>query len=180
MGGHLPSVPFNESGWRYILEKHDGRLPIKIRAIKEGTVIPVKNILFSVENTDPECYWLVGYLETLFVQVWYPCTVATFSHEMKKTIRSSLLETSETTEGLTFQLHDFGFRGVSSVESAGIGGVAHLVNFRGTDTIQSLVVARKYYDCQIAGFSVPASGNISTYLFLDTQIWYRQTRFYNL
>jgi len=66
---HLPSVPFNEDGWRYILEHHGGTLPIKIKAVKEGSIIPVKNILFSVENTDPKCYWLVGYLETLLVQV---------------------------------------------------------------------------------------------------------------
>ena len=66
---HVPSVPFNEEGWRYILKEHNGHLPIKIKAIPEGTVLPTKNILFSVENTDPKCYWLVGYLETLLVQV---------------------------------------------------------------------------------------------------------------
>ena len=66
---HVPSVPFNEEGWRYILEEHNGHLPIKIKAIPEGTVLPTKNILFSVENTDPKCHWLVGYLETLLVQV---------------------------------------------------------------------------------------------------------------
>ena len=68
---HVNSVPFNEDGWRYILEKHNGHLPIKIKAVPEGTVVPTKNVLFSVENTDPECYWLVGYLETLLVQVNY-------------------------------------------------------------------------------------------------------------
>lgn len=154
---HLPSVPFDEDGWRYILEHHGGKLPIKIKAVQEGSIIPVKNILFSVENTDPKCFWLVGYLETLLVQVWYPCTVATFSYEMKKNIRSSLQETSDSLDGIDFQLHDFGFRGVSSVESAGIGGAAHLVNFKGTDTMQALIVARKYYGSEIAGFSVPAS-----------------------
>ena len=38
-------------------------------------------------------------------------------------------------EGLPFKLHDFGARGVSSLESAMLGGMAHLVNFRGTDTL---------------------------------------------
>ena len=90
--------------------------------------------------------------------MWYPCTVGTFSYEMKKNIRSSLVETADSLDGIDFQLHDFGFRGVSSVESAGIGGAAHLVNFKGTDTMQALVVARKYYGSKIAGFSVPASG----------------------
>jgi len=154
---HVPSVPFNEEGWRYILEEHNGHLPIKIKAIPEGTVLPTKNILFSVENTDPKCYWLVGYLETLLVQTWYPCTVATFSHEMKKRIKRKLDKTADSDAGIDFQLHDFGFRGVSSVESAGIGGCAHLVNFKGTDTMQALLVARNYYQAECAGFSVPAS-----------------------
>jgi nicotinamide phosphoribosyltransferase len=83
--------------------------------------------------------------------------VGTFSYEMKKSIHTSLLECSDSLDGIDFQLHDFGFRGVSSVESAGIGGAAHLVNFKGTDTLQALVVARKYYGSEIAGFSVPAS-----------------------
>jgi len=153
----MPTVPFNEEGWRYILEKHDGHLPIKIKAVPEGTVVPVKNVLFTVESTDPACFWLVGYLETLLVQVWYPCTVATFSFEMKRRLKHKLDKTAETSAGIDFQLHDFGFRGVSSVESAGIGGAAHLTSFKGTDTIQALLVARNYYHAECAGFSVPAS-----------------------
>ena len=58
---------------------------------------------------------------------------------------------------LPFKLHDFGFRGASSVESAAIGGSAHLVNFKGTDTIAALVAARQYYNCPMAGFSIPAA-----------------------
>ena len=77
---------------------------------------------------------------------------------MKKIIHSNLIATADSTDSLPFKLHDFGFRGVSSVESAGIGGCAHLVNFAGTDTIQALVVARNFYGSQCAGFSVPASG----------------------
>ena len=69
LGLHVSTVPFNEAGWRYIIEHHGGRLPIKIKAVPEGTSVPVKNVLFSVENTDPNCYWLVGYLETILVQV---------------------------------------------------------------------------------------------------------------
>ena len=69
LSAHLPSVPFHEEGWRYILKEHGGKLPIRVKAVPEGYSLPVKNILFSVENTDPKCYWLVGYLETILVQV---------------------------------------------------------------------------------------------------------------
>ena len=67
---HMGSADhFNEAGWRHILEKHGGCLPIKIKAVPEGTVVPAKNVLFTMENTDPACYWLTNYLETLLVQV---------------------------------------------------------------------------------------------------------------
>lgn len=159
---HVSSVPFNEAGWRYILEHHGGKLPIKIKAVPEGTSVPVKNVLFSVENTDPKCYWLVGYLETIMVQCWYPCTVASYSREMKKSIYAALQQSSDSMANLDFQLHDFGFRGVSSVESAGIGACANLINFHGTDTIAGLVVARNYYGSKCAGYSVPASEHSTT------------------
>ena len=91
----------------------------------------------TVTNTDPKCYWLVNFLETLLVQVWYPMTVATNSREQE--ILLYYLEKTGDPNTIDFKLHDFGFRGVSSVESAGIGGAAHLTQFLGTDTIASLV-----------------------------------------
>lgn len=147
---------FNRAGWEYILKEHNGYLPVKIHAVPEGTVVPTHNILMSIENTDPKCYWLTNYLETLLVQVWYPTTVATQSRVLKKLIHSYLKDTGDEA-GLPFKLHDFGFRGVSSVESAGIGGAAHLVNFMGTDTMAALQVAAHYYHEPMAGFSIPAA-----------------------
>jgi nicotinamide phosphoribosyltransferase len=147
---------FNREGWEYILNVHGGRLPIKIKAVPEGTVVNTHNVLITVENTDPKCYWLTNYIETLLVEVWYPITVATLSYHIKQIIMKYLMETGDPSL-IDFKLHDFGFRGVSSVESAGIGGCAHLVNFKGSDTMAALVIARDYYDCQMAGFSIPAS-----------------------
>ncbi len=147
---------FNRAGWEYILKEHGGRLPIKIKAVPEGTVVSTHNVLITVENTDPNCYWLTNYLETYLVQTWYPTTVATLSMNMKKRILGYLEETGNP-ELADLKLHDFGFRGVSSVESAGIGGGAHLVNFKGTDTIEALVFLRNYYGAKMAGFSIPAA-----------------------
>ncbi|XP_065918649.1 nicotinamide phosphoribosyltransferase-like [Dysidea avara] len=154
---HLGPGIFNEEGWLYIVEKHNGRLPIRIKAIPEGTVVPYKNVLFTVENTDPNCYWLTNYLETILVEVWYPMTVATQSRAFKEVIAKYLSETADNLEGLPFKLHDFGFRGVSSVETAALGAASHLVNFKGTDTIAGIVMARDYYSCPMAGFSIPAA-----------------------
>ena len=113
--------PFNREGWIYILMEHDGRLPVQINAVPEGTVVPTKNILASIINTDPKCYWLTSFLETALLRaIWYPTTVATNSREIKKVILDAL-ERTGTPDDIGFKLHDFGARGVSSLESAGIG-----------------------------------------------------------
>ncbi len=156
--GHLPAGTYNPELWQYIVDKHSGRLPVEIKAVPEGTVVPTGNVLMTVENTDPNCYWLTNYLETLLVQVWYPSTVSTVSREMKKIIKAALERSSDSLAGLDFKLHDFGFRGVSSVESGGTGGFGHLVNFMGTDTLASLEVADEIYSTlEGAGVSIPAS-----------------------
>ena len=148
--------PFNRAGWQYILDKHNGYLPVVIRAVPEGTVVPVRNVLATIENTDPECFWLTTWLETALLRaVWYGTTVATQSYTIKQVILDYLERTGDPNL-IDFKLHDFGARGVSSLESAGIGGAAHLVNFMGTDTISGILFAREYYNAGIAGFSIPA------------------------
>lgn len=147
---------FNRVGWEYIAITHHGMLPVSIKAVPEGSVIPTSNVLMTIENTDPKLYWLTNYLETLLVQVWYATTVATLSYYMKQMIGRYLDETGEPVI-IDFKLHDFGFRGVSSVESAAVGGAAHLTNFMGTDTMAALMLARDYYSADMPGYSIPAS-----------------------
>jgi nicotinamide phosphoribosyltransferase len=149
--------PFYRGGWEYIVKKHGGHLPVRIKAVPEGTVVPVKNVLLTIENTDPNCYWLTSFLETsLLRSIWYPTTVASNSYNSKKLILNYLIRNGDPNL-IDFKLHDFGARGVSSLESAGIGGLAHLVNFKGTDTITALLYGREFYHEDIAGFSIPAS-----------------------
>jgi nicotinamide phosphoribosyltransferase len=149
--------PFNRAGWQYILDKHAGYLPVVIRAVPEGTVVPVRNVLATIENTDPECFWLTTWLETALLRaVWYGTTVSTQSYTIRSVILDYLEKSGDPTT-IDFKLHDFGARGVSSLESAGIGSAAHLVNFMGTDTITGVLFAREYYNAGIAGFSIPAA-----------------------
>jgi nicotinamide phosphoribosyltransferase len=151
--------PFNKANWEYILDKHQGRLPIEIDAVPEGSLIPIKNVLLTIVNTDPHCFWLTTWLETILLQgVWYPTTVATNSWRCKQYIMNALEKSCDNPAGeIVFRMHDFGFRGVSSVESAAIGGAAHLVNFMGTDTAVALLAIRRAYHEQMAGHSIPAS-----------------------
>jgi nicotinamide phosphoribosyltransferase len=162
----LHGEPFNKEGWMYIVEKHGGKLPLKIRAVPEGMVVPTGNVLMTCENTDPNCYWLTSYFETMLMRVWYPITVATQSWHCKQIIKQFLDETADDTAAeILFKLHDFGSRGVSSRESAAIGGAAHLVNFMGSDTVDGVVFANNHYNCGMAGFSIPAAehSTITTY-----------------
>jgi len=151
---------FRRENFEYILEQHGGRLPIRIKAVPEGLSVPVHNVLMTIENTDPRCYWLTNFLETLLMQVWYPSAVATLSRQIRTVVEKYYAATADQPAhvGIDFVLNDFGFRGVSSVESAGLGGSAHLVNFSGSDTVYASKFAKQYYNAErVYGMSVPAT-----------------------
>lgn len=147
-------IEFNLKGWVEIAAL--GYLPIRIQAVKEGTIVPNHNVLIQVINTDPRFPWLTSFIETMLLRIWYPITVATRSKFIKNILLDSLIETGDPSL-INFKLHDFGFRGVSSEESGCIGGTAHLVNFMGTDTLGALVTAREVYGETMAGYSIPAA-----------------------
>lgn len=152
-------VPFNKSGWTKLVEQHGGLFPVRIRAVKEGLLVPIKNALVTVQNIgSPEFNWTPSYIETPVLRsVWYMTTVATISYSIKQVIKGYLEETGDVNL-LPFKLHDFGARGVSSEESAGLGGAAHLFNFMGTDTLSALDVLYDYYGATtMPAFSIPAS-----------------------
>jgi nicotinamide phosphoribosyltransferase len=155
--------PFNYDGWMYIAKNLQGKLPVRIRAVPEGTVVPTHNILVSIESTDPKAYWVVSWLETsLLRNIWYGTTVATRSHHIRSIILDALERTADDPAGeISFKLHDFGSRGVSSQESAMLGGAAHLVNFMGSDTVVGVLCANQYYNCPMSGFSIPAAEHSS-------------------
>lgn len=155
---HIGEDIFNYDGWMYIADELDGKLPIEIKAVEEGTPVEVGNVLMTVENTDKQCYWLPNYLESLLLQVWYPSTVATLSAEVRKLCNFYLDVTGPGKENLDFMLHDFGYRGATSTESAELCGSAHLLSFKGTDTIPALTIPENYYnDNNIYGLSVQAT-----------------------
>ncbi|SCK14671.1 nicotinate phosphoribosyltransferase [Vogesella sp. LIG4] len=153
----LHGLPFNRAGFERILALHGGYWPVRIRAVAEGELVPTGIPMITIESTDPELFWVVSFLETALLRSWYPISVATRSFRAKEIIRRYLAQTADSLDGLPFKLHDFGARGVSSYESAQIGGMAHLVNFMGTDTLAAVAAARRYYHEPCAGFSIPAA-----------------------
>lgn len=147
----------------HIEELHDlGYLPIKINALKEGTLAPIKVPMLTIENTNPKFFWLTNYLETLMsTEIWQPMTSATIAYTYRKLLGDYAIKTTGSTQGVEFQGHDFSMRGMGALESAISSGAAHLLSFVGTDTIPSILYHEEYYNADIekelVGTSIPAT-----------------------
>jgi len=150
-------VPFNEEDWLNIVFKHRGRIPVRIKAAPEGLLVPTRNVLATVENTDPTMPWLTSYIETSLLRaIWYPITVATRVHYMKQRIKPYYDATSDVGD-MGFSVLDFSARGCASKESAEVGGMAHLLSFVGSDNLPAIMAARSVYDEHMAAYSVAAT-----------------------
>jgi len=142
-----------EELWRY------GQLPLEIKALPEGSLVPIRVPMLTIRNTDPDFYWLTNTLETLMSSVlWMPCTSATTSFRYRQNFEKYANETCDNKDMVKFQGHDFSFRGMSSVESAIVSGSAHLLSFLGSDTVPATTFLQKYYNGSgFIGCSVPAT-----------------------
>ncbi|HEV7470443.1 MAG TPA: nicotinate phosphoribosyltransferase [Pseudonocardia sp.] len=149
---------FNRENWMGVLNDHGGFLPVEIEAVPEGTVLPARNVLVQVINTDPKYYWATSFFETALLRaVWYPTTIGTVSWLSKMVIKEALERTSDNTQLIRFMLHDYGARGVSSQQSAALGGLAHLVNFDQSDTVPGILAAKRFYNAGKVSNSGPNS-----------------------
>lgn len=147
----------------HIEELHDlGYLPIKLSALKEGTLAPIKVPVLTLENTDPKFFWLTNYFETLMsAEIWYPMTSATIAYEYRKLLDEYAIQTVGSTEAVGFQGHDFSLRGLEGIEAGATSGAGHLLSFTGTDTIPAISFHEAYYNANIekelVGASIPAT-----------------------
>lgn len=151
--------PFDKDLWDSVVSELGGQLPLEIRALPEGSVVGVQNALATVVNTVPGKYkGCVSYFEGLLMHVWAPTTVATNSYHLMQIFKEAYDISSDAVDyaGIGFKLHDFGYRGSSSNESAGICGLAHLTSFMGSDTMIANMFGRAYYHEPMASFSIPA------------------------
>ena len=156
--GHFGMELFNRKMWEHIVDVHNGKLPLRIRAVKEGSCVDVSNVLLTVENTDPLCAPLTNHCETLLSNLWGPCTTASLSREVKILCAHYLNETGGSSGAVSFMLHDFGQRGVAAPEVAALNGAGHLINFMGTDTMLAMQLVDQYYNATMpVAYSVPAS-----------------------
>jgi nicotinamide phosphoribosyltransferase len=145
------------------LHRH-GRMPIKIKAVKEGTLVPHGVPMLTLNNTDPKFFWVTNMLETIMSAVlWKGCTSATSAHRFRTAFEkySALTVSAEANPFIDWQGHDFSFRGMSGLEDAAMSGAAHLLSFTGTDTIPAIDFLETYYGAdatkELVGGSVSAT-----------------------
>lgn len=149
--------------YEHIEALHDlGYLPIEIKAVPEGSLVPVRTAMFTIKNTMPEFFWLTNFLETILsCIIWMPCTSATISFQYKKLLMRYASETGGDSAFVDWQGHDFSFRGMAGLEAAMMSGAGHLLNFTGTDTIPAIDFLEQYYradsTAELIGGSVPAT-----------------------
>ena len=153
----------------HLKELHElGYLPLKVKALKEGTRVPYGIPYLTVRNSNPRFSWLTNYLETWFsTEQWNCVTSATTVHQYKKLFDKWALKTVGNTDFVPIQGHDFSARGQNGTGAWDISGLGHLTSFVGTDTVPAYMDAQYYYDAPlndwkdfpkgIIGTSVPAT-----------------------
>lgn len=140
---------------------HDlGYLPLQIRALREGSRVNIRVPFFTVVNTRPEFFWLTNYVETqLSAECWKSITNATIAYEYRRLLDKWAKATGSPAEFVPWQGHDFSARGMAGIHDAAQAGSAHLVPFKGTDSISSIDYLEDYYGAtdEFIGGSVPAT-----------------------
>lgn len=181
LGADLPT-------YAHIEHLHDlGYLPVEIKALPEGAKVPMRVPCITIVNTIPEFYWITNFLETILSAIiWQPCTSATIAYAYRKLLNKYAEATGMAMEFVQWQGHDFSFRGMSSLESAVLSGMAHLLSFTGTDTIPAIDALETYYnanaDTELIGGSVAATehsvmcsgskdGELETFKRLITEVY---------
>jgi nicotinamide phosphoribosyltransferase len=153
----------NSIGSDHIRALHElGYLPLEFKSLPEGALVPLRVPMFTVENTHPDFFWLVNYIETLMSNVlWMPMTSATIAKRMRGLLDEYAVKTGSPKEFVDWQGHDFSMRGMAGVEAAALSGMGHLTQFTGTDTIPAIELIEKYYnvyaDDMLIGGSVAAT-----------------------
>jgi nicotinamide phosphoribosyltransferase len=148
---------------QHIRDLHElGYLPLRIRGLDEGTVVPLRTPVMTIENTEPRFFWLTNYVETLMSsELWQPSTSATIAHQFRKLYDKYALETVGDTGFCQFQGHDFSMRGMGCLDAATLSGLGHLTSFVGTDTVPAILAAESFYganvESELVGTSVPAT-----------------------
>lgn len=166
---------------KHLEDLHDlGYLPLSIKALPEGTITPFRVPTITIQNTDPRFFWLTNYIETLMsCELWQAETSATIANAYRKYFDTKAMETVGNTDTVPFMAHDFSMRGMSSLESATLSGMSHLLSFQGTDTLPAILGLERFYGAdvtkELVGTSIPATEHSIQCAFGDDMEYLRNT-----
>jgi nicotinamide phosphoribosyltransferase len=166
-------VPFDRDAAMIVWERYGGRLPVEIKALPEGLVVPQGTVLATVQSTDPDCAGLASTIETMLLRCWLPTTLATRGMRWWRLIEE-YLAISGTENTAEFKIVDFSARGCRSTEDAGVSGMSHLVNFQVTDNLLGILFGQHTYHTdtmllEVHGQTVnPLGGRYLVSVVIDT------------
>lgn len=140
----------------YSIEKiaalHDlGYLPLEIRALPEGSFIPMKVPCIEISNTHPDFIWVVNTIETMMsATLWHTMISATVGHKYRKIAEAYYSTTVDNyKDKVKFAMGDFSMRGQESIESATKSSAAFALSFANTATVPAALYLEEYYNCDV-------------------------------
>lgn len=131
-----------------IIELHDlGYLPIEIKAVDEGTKVPMTVPCLEISNTNDKFAWAVQWCESLLsCELWKSCIHANVGYTYRQVVNKYYDLTVDN--GIKSKaMSDFGFRGLSSLEESMKASSAWLLSFSGTATIPCVQYLERFYNC---------------------------------
>jgi nicotinamide phosphoribosyltransferase len=152
-----------------------GYLPLEIRCIPEGYLVPIQVPVYTVHNTNPKVpdydlsgkyadnyfAWLTNYFESVLSdETWKVMTNATIAFHYKRLGMKFAEETCDNNLHVDFQFHDFSFRGLGCSEEGYKNGIAHIMSFSGTDTVLAIEAVHDFYripEGEFVAGSIPAT-----------------------
>lgn len=156
-----------------------GYLPIMIMAVPEGTKVPIRVPMMTIESTHKDFAWITNYLESFMsAQLWGMSTSATIANEYREILTRWANKTVGNLDHLLFQAHDFSFRGMMGANASYLSGSGHLLSFAGTDTIPAIMYHEAYYNANIekelVGASIPATEHSVQCLYNDEEKYFNR------
>jgi len=131
---------FPEELWRRVVDEYNGRPPIEILAMPEGSVVYPNEPVVQITSIPDGFGILAAWFESKLLQMWAATERVTQNEHwfayLKQMVRSVEPDLSDDMVAFyaAIMLHDFGDRaGITKEESEELG-MAHLYTFPGTDT----------------------------------------------
>lgn len=152
MNGVLGDKAISEDHWNKL---HDlGYLPVRVFAVPEGVLVPMKVPMITFMNTVKGFHWVAGFLEDAFsAEIWKVCTIATIAMHYKRLGLKYAADTCDNDFHLDWQFHDFAMRGMSGLTDDAFNAIGHLFSFKGTDSFPAVYTTKRIYGGDMIGVS---------------------------